>query len=166
MTNIAEAQRPYTYIRPYVQLRSGKKTFLKFPEIACLITFSYYMGAFLRIFPLSFSYSINGRQEAFQWDEKRKKMYPSLPPTAFFFVLIYSQCSLGNARKGISQTFNLKTFRETCAQTPYFGVRSALQLFFLCVHLQNLSLCPFMPRNRFSEDDPKVPKIVYNSLLI
>ena len=23
-----------------------------------------------------------------------------------------------------------------------------------------------MPRNRFSEDDPKVPKIVYNSLLI
>ena len=124
------------------------------------------MGVFVRIFPLSFSYSINGRQEAFKWDEKRKKMYPSLPPTAFFFVLIYSKCSAGNARKGISETFNLKTFWETCAQTPYFGVGSALQLFFLCVHLQNLSLCPFMPRNRFSEDDPKVPKIVYNSLLI
>ena len=30
----------------------------------------------------------------------------------------------------------------------------------------NLSLWHFMPRKRFSEDDPKVPKIVYNSLVI
>ena len=57
---------------------------------------------------------------------KTKKMYPSLPPTAFFFVLICSKCSVGNARNGISETFDLKTLWETCAQTPYFGVRSAL----------------------------------------
>ena len=88
MTNIAGAQRPYTYIRPFVQLRSGKKTFLKFPEIACLITFSYYMGAFVRIFLLSFSYSINGRQEAFQWDEKRKKIVP-FPARQCIFLRTY-----------------------------------------------------------------------------
>ena len=50
-------------------------------------------------------------------------MYPSLPPTAFFFVLIYSKCFLANAGNGISEILNLKTFWETCAQTPYFGVR-------------------------------------------
>ena len=80
-------------------------------------------------------------------------------------LLIYSKCSAGNAGNGISET-SIKNILGNMRSDSLFWRAFRALAFLLCVHLQNLSLCPFMPRKRFSEDDTKVPKIVYNSLVI
>ena len=54
---------------------------------------------------------------------------------------MYWKCPAENARDGISDTLNLKRFGESMPQTPPgFGRLQRANVFFPCVHLQNLTL--------------------------
>ena len=97
---------------------------------------------------------------------KTKTNVPFPAPYCIFLRTYLLKMFCGKRKKRHFPDLQFKNILGNMRPDSLFWSAFRALTFLLCAHLQNLLLCPLMPRNRFSEDDPKVPKIVYNSLLI
>ena len=96
---------------------------------------------------------------------KNEKMYPSLPPTAFFLYLSTQNVLRETQEMAFPRPSIKNILGNIRSDSLFWSAFRALAFLPARTPSKSLAMALHAPK-RFSEEDPKVPKIVYSSLVI